>query len=286
VKKIRVSSNWDSSKNLTDRLLLQFLDNNTNLEHIEFVFDDSYDTVVFFNHITHDIKNGAKSFIFPHEPSWSGTHQKNIPDNTTILGFDCKNYNKNCLESESHTFYGGRGPWIDTLDFWSFNNLTNYKFNKTKLISSSITELDSNYGSTCLYQKRFNLLNHLKKFNFIDFYGFGQSSPRRKDSLENYKFNISIENSYENNWITEKFYDNILCETIPIYYGCKNIKEIYPEDGYILLENIDDFDYINSILKEIENNSEKIYNQKIEGLRKIKERYLNENNLLKKIIEL
>jgi hypothetical protein len=286
MKKIRISSNWDNSKNLTERLKSQFLEKESDIQNIEFVYDDSYDIIVFFNHITHQIKNGSKSFIFPHEPSWSGTHQKNIPENTTIFGFDNNNYNRNCLESQSYTFYGGRGPWIDTLDFWSFNNLVDYNFNKTKLLSSSITKLNSTYGSTCLYEKRFNLLNNIKNKDFIDFYGFGQSSPKRKDSLENYMFNISIENSLEKNWITEKFYDNILCETIPIYFGCKNIKEIYPEDGYILLERIDDFDYINSILLEVKNNYNEIYNQKIEGFRKIKKRYLTENNLLKKIIQL
>lgn len=286
MKRIRISSNWDNSKNLTERLKSQFLEKESDLQDIEFVYDDSYNIIVFLNHVTHDIKNGSKSFIFPHEPSWSGTHQKNIPENTTVFGFDCKNYNRNCFESQSHTFYGGRGPWIDTLDFWSFNNISNYSFDKNKLMSSSITELDSNYGFTCLYQKRFNLLEHLKTNDFIDFYGFGQSSPKRKDSLENYMFNISIENSHEKNWITEKFYDNILCETIPIYFGCENIKEIYPEDGYILLERIDDFDYINSILLEVKNNYKEIYNQKLEGLRKIKKRYLTENNLLKKIIKL
>ena len=28
---------------------------------------------------------------------------------------------------------------------------------------------------------------------------------------------------------------------IPIYFGCKNIKEIYPEDGYILIDDINKF---------------------------------------------
>lgn len=286
VKKIKLSSNYDSSKNLTDRLKTQFLKKESDLINVEFVYDDDYDIIVFFNHVNHNIKKNTKSYIFPHEPSWSGSHQKNIPDNVKIFGFNCENYNQNCLESESFTFYGGRGPWMDTLDFWSLNNLIDYNFNKTKLMSSSITELNYDYGSTCLYQKRFNLLNNIKNFNFIDFYGFGSASPKRKDSLENYMFNISIENSYEKNWITEKFYDSILCETIPIYFGCKNIKQIYPEDGYILLDRIDDFSYVNNVLLEIKNNYQEIYNQKIEGLRKIKKRFLNENNLLKKIVEL
>ena len=129
MKRIRISSNWDDSKNLTERLKSQFLEKESDLQNVEFVYDNSYDIIVFFNHVTHDIRNGSKSFIFPHEPSWSGTHQKNIPENTIIFGFNCEDYNRNCVESQSYTFYGGRGPWVDTLDFWSYKNLSNYNFN-------------------------------------------------------------------------------------------------------------------------------------------------------------
>ena len=114
----------------------------------------------------------------------------------------------------------------------------------------------------------------------------GNSSPKRHDSLVNYKFNISIENEYQDNWISEKFYDNILTDTIPIYFGCKNIKEIYPEDGYILIENINDVNQINELLYYVEKNADEIYQQKINGLKKIKEKYFKEFNLLKKIVEL
>jgi hypothetical protein len=114
----------------------------------------------------------------------------------------------------------------------------------------------------------------------------GETSPKRKDALVDYKFNISIENSYEQNWITEKFYDNILTDTVPIYFGCKNIKELYPEDGYILIDDINDIDGIEKLLTNIIINSDEIYKQKLEGLQKIKQRYLRENNLLKKIISI
>ena len=114
----------------------------------------------------------------------------------------------------------------------------------------------------------------------------GDTSPKRKDALVDYKFNISIENSYEKNWITEKFYDNILTDTIPIYFGCKNIKELYPEDGYILINDINDVEGIEKLLTNIIINSDEIYQQKLEGLQKIKQRYLRENNLLKKIISI
>ncbi len=286
MKRIKLCSNWDSSQNLTERLIKQFKTDEIDLSDVSFVFDNSYDIIVYFNHITENKTPNSKSFIFPHEPSWNGTHQKNIPKDTTVFGFNKQNYNQNCIESIAHTFYGGRGPWVDKLDFWSYDNLKSYRFNKSKTISSSITKINFDYGDKCTYKSRFKLLNELIKLNDIDFFGFGSVSGERKDSLTQYYFNISIENSYEKNWITEKFYDNILCETIPVYFGCSNIKEIYPEDGYILIDDIEDLDSIKKIINEIKLNTKEIYEQKIIGLKLIKEKYFRDNNLLKKIIEL
>jgi hypothetical protein len=286
LKKIKICSNWDSSENLTNRLLKQFKTDELSLENTIFVYDESYDIIVYFNHITEKKTENSHSYIFPHEPSWSGSHQKNIPDDTFIFGFNSQNYNQNCIESLAYTFYGGRGPWIDTFDYWSYDSLKKIEPKKTKKISSSITKLDFNYGNSCLYNRRVNLLNNILNLDYIDFYGFGNTSPKKRDAVENYMFNIAIENSFEKNWLTEKFYDAILSETIPIYFGCENIKEIYPDDGYILIEDICDYTNIKKVLDTISKNYEDIYNEKIIGLKKIKQKYFNQNNLLQKIISL
>jgi hypothetical protein len=286
MKKIRISASWDTSEKLTERLLKEFKTPEIDLSNVEFVYDDSYDVIVFFNHVVSNIVQGSKSYVFPHEPSWSGTHQKNFKDGTTILGFDEKLYEGNCIETLAHTFYGGRGPWVDPIEFWCYNNLKDKTFVKTKNISSSITELRDNMGETCLYPQRYIISKMTQELSFVDFFGGGDCSPKRHDALIDYRFNIAIENEHQNNWITEKFYDSILTDTIPIYFGCKNIKDIYPEDGYILIDDINDFDGIEKILRHINENSEEIYNQKIVGARKIKERYFKEYNLLKKIITL
>jgi hypothetical protein len=283
MKKIRISAAYDTSENLTERLIKQFKTSEIDLSNVKFVYDNSYDIIVFFNYQNIDIKHNTKSVVFPHEPSWTGTHQKKFANDTIVYGFSKELYTGNFIESISHTFYGGRGPWVDELSFWNYDNLINSKFNKTKLISSSITKLNTNYQWPCIYPQRYKILDRLRLINNIDIFD-GDNSPKRKDALVDYKFNISIENSYEKNWITEKFYDNILTDTIPIYFGCKNIKEIYPEDGYILIEDINDIDGIEKLLKNIIENSEEIYNEKILGLKRIKEKYFRENNLLKKII--
>lgn len=289
-KRIRVEGHWDKPENILKRLLLQFKTPQIDLSDIIFVFDNSFDYCVCFNHINVPILPNKKYYVFPHEPIWAGSHQKKFTENSTVFGFEQKYYTGNCIETVSHTFYGGRGPWVDSLDIWNYDNLSNKIFNKSKNISSCITEINYDYG---LYKKRFNLLKNILPLNFIDFYGCsGQNLPNtlssqyKIDSTENYKFTICVENDFQNNWLTERFYDAILTDCIPIYYGCKNLKEIYPEDGYILLENIEDLNSIKNLLIQINKNADSIYQQKIENSRKIKERYLSEFNLLKKIISL
>lgn len=285
MKKIKISANYDSSENLTERLIKQFKTPNIDLSEIEFVYDDSYDVIVFFNHVNTTIKENSKSYVIPHEPSWAGSHQKTFNDATIVLGFNKNLYQGNCIEKLSHTFYGGRGPWVDTLDFWCYENLKDKTFIKTKNISSSITKLNENYGSTCLYPQRFKISNMIEDMSFIDCYG-GNNSPKKKDALVDYKFNLVVENEHGENWITEKFYDSVLTDTIPIYFGCKNIKEIYPEGGYLLIEDIDNLEEMSNLLNNINENADKIYSENIDSIRKIKKRYFEEYNLLKLIIDL
>jgi hypothetical protein len=296
VKKVKIKSSWCSDEEILDRLLYQFKTSDDDLSHIEFVMDNSYDIIIFNNYVNETPKINSKSYIFFHEPTWTGTHQKNFKsfDDITIFGFDKKFYepNFNVIELPSHTFYGGRGPWVDSKNDWNYNNVINNENVKTKNISSVVTKLNSDSydeeGST--YKIRHDLTDFLiKNLNFVDFYGgWGDSnnckgSNLKIDAVKNYKFCIAIENQFTKNWITEKFYDSILNNTIPIYYGCTNIKEIFPENGYILIEDIHDFESVLSQIQEIEKNADKIYNELMPNLLKIKERYFSEFNPLKLI---
>lgn len=291
--KVRLKANWTSVESITNRVITQFKTSDSDLDGIEFVLDDSYDIAVYCNHVSDNFKPGAMNYVFPHEPSWSGTHQKaTCFENFTLFGFDKSLYTcpENVIECLAHTFYGGRGDWVDSLNDWCYESAMKYNTaEKTKNISSIVTTLNQDIGGTCLYPKRYSLLKSITDdLNFIDYYGWHgdkeniKSEPRKILATLPYRFQLSIENEHQNNWVTEKFYDPIICNTIPIYYGCKNIKEIYPEDGYILLESLD-IDYVRDVLNNVNKNSEEIYLEKLPGLIEIKKRYFEEYNLLKKI---
>jgi hypothetical protein len=53
-------------------------------------------------------------------------------------------------------------------------------------------------------------------------------------------FSISLENSSEINYFSEKIIDCFLCKTIPIYWGCPNIGDYFNLDGIIIVNSIDD----------------------------------------------
>ncbi len=286
MKRIKICAGWDTQKNILERMIRQFKTEDIDLSDVEFVFDESYDTIVFLNYVTERPKVGSKAYVFPHEPTFSGSHQKHFSDNLTVFGFDESYYNVKCIETPAHTFYGGRGPWMDPLDFWCYENLVNSNFVKTKNISSSITSLNQNLGQNCLYPQRYSIAKMLNDLDIVDVYGGWKNSVKRHEALVDYMFNISIENEYQDNWISEKFYDCILTDTIPIYFGCKNIRNIYPEDGYILISDIEDLDGIKNMLVDINKNAESIYKSKLPNLKKIKQRYFSDYNPLKKIINL
>ena len=98
-----------------------------------------------------------------------------------------------------------------------------------------------------------------------------------------FRSSLCIENSNEKNYISEKFYDCILTNTIPIYYGCSNIKDIWNFGGYFNIENIDDSGSVKQLLSYIDTNAEFLYNSMLPDLLELKKQYFQKYNILKVI---
>ena len=146
----------------------------------------------------------------------------------------------------------------------------------------------------CLYKQRSNLIGKLiESSDFIDFFGWGVNDKNlkgdlreKKDGLIDYRFSICIENSNEHNYVSEKFFDCVLTDTIPIYYGCSNIRNIIPENCFISLNDINDLESIKKQLFYINKNSEFLYKKMKPELMKLKQRYFQDFNPIKNILEL
>jgi hypothetical protein len=50
------------------------------------------------------------------------------------------------------------------------------------------------------------------------------------DTIARYKFTIAIENSFTQDYVTEKFYDPLVVGSVPVYLGAPNIEDFVPGD--------------------------------------------------------
>lgn len=163
-------------------------------------------------------------------------------------------------------FIGEKGnlpaPFIEGFGYmWHITPL-NYLPLKNKCMSIMISQKTNAPGH--IY--RHALVKHILKYNLpIDIYGRGcQYYTSLKDSrikgkfdeiepYENYDFHICIENFQTNHYFSEKIMDPLLCNTIPVYLGCRNIKDYFNDNVILLSGNVqDDIILLTNILKNPE----------------------------------
>jgi hypothetical protein len=88
-----------------------------------------------------------------------------------------------------------------------------------------------------------------------------------------YKYYFMMENNFERDFITEKIWEPILCETLVFYYGCPNISDYIDPLAYVELD-INDFEKSLNIIKSaIETD---LWLQRIDIIRKEKAKILKE----------
>jgi hypothetical protein len=71
-----------------------------------------------------------------------------------------------------------------------------------------------------------------------------------KEPLFESQFHICIENSRQNNFFTEKLIDCLITETVPIYWGCDNIKNFFDVRGFFIAYDFEDIITICNSLNE------------------------------------
>ena len=146
--------------------------------------------------------------------------------------------------------------WFSDKNYSIFKN--NKRFNVSYLFSlrgiSSLTEQMRNEQFT--YYVRQHIIDNMHELNVpTQFYMTTWNKdlhkkyphvpllPDSKQCLYYSMFNISLENSKQNNYFSEKIIDCFLTFTIPLYIGCPNIGEYYDTRGIIFAS--DAIDLIN-----------------------------------------
>ena len=147
-----------------------------------------------------------------------------------IFTFDSELLNR----SEKYIGYSLGGTWIPPND-WAI-------YNKTKFISMISSVKSATYGQKLRHSVK-SKLNHR-----VDIFGEINQAPikNKLDGLKDYMFSIVTENCDKNGYFTEKLIDCFLTGTIPIYFGCKKVNELFNGLGIIRFNSIE---YLESILK-------------------------------------
>lgn len=128
-------------------------------------------------------------------------------------------------------YYPSHMSWVAKEDWKNYD--------KTKSIS--IVASDKNYTEG--HQLRHRLI---KSYNVndrpLDVYGSctGKFLEHKIESLAPYRFQVCIENARLNGYYTEKLVDCLTTYTIPIYWGCPNIKDYFNPEGMIICNDIED----------------------------------------------
>lgn len=153
---------------------------------------------------------------------------------------------------------------------------------KTKLLSAIFSDKKFTTGQALRHQIVVNFGKNIETFGRGYF-----PLPNKIYGLKDYAFSLTIENTRQDYYFTEKLIDCFMTGTIPIYWGCPSIYEFFNPNGMICFKDIHEMKYILSTI------SLDMYNSKLEAVKEnfeiakkylIAEDYMFENYLKKYVI--
>ncbi|KAF6145805.1 hypothetical protein GIB67_016254 [Kingdonia uniflora] len=92
---------------------------------------------------------------------------------------------------------------------------------------------------------------------------FQTSSVDKVQALKRYKFSLAFENSNEEDYVTEKFFQSLVAGSVPVVVGAPNIMEFAPSlDSVLHVKELKDVQVVANTMKYLANNPE-AYNQTV-----------------------
>lgn len=173
-------------------------------------------------------------------------------------------------------------PNSEFIEFGScWLDIDNLNLNK----KNHITFVTSSKNKTTGHKLRLSIYDYLQSIddvNGLEIYQH-KSPPHhsiRNDFFANAKYHISVENSIQKNYFTEKLIDCFASKTIPIYCGCPNVSDFFNIDGILVFNNIEELENI------LGNINEDLYMQKkdiIEENYELAKKYYGDNCITKRL---
>jgi hypothetical protein len=143
--------------------------------------------------------------------------------------------------------YDENVPYVDWWLDADYNYLSKLKYNDINKKKTNPICIVSPKKFTAGQVKRLSFLQKIQNFTEIDFYGsnylsnfftnycgpveYEHTSRRDKSRIMEYNISISLENGKRKNFFT-RLWEDLLCWTLPVYWGCPNLQDFLPEDSY------------------------------------------------------
>jgi len=230
-------------------------------------------------------RDPKKTIGFTLEPEWSSGWQRN-------LHRFCKH-----VICQDHDMFPGKNTIVHPLFMFTQSTDDHSFYRSSQFVKKhKMSIISSNYGHKKNYIKRHSLFRGLLATD-LDIHFFGRDwkilderykgSPHNKsEGIVDYEYSIAIENSNYDNYLTEKFFDCTVCDTVPLYYGCTNAKEIYPKESFIELDFSGPIEQTVEQVIEIYKNDN--YSSRLPHILEAKELYYTKYNIfnfLEKLID-
>jgi hypothetical protein len=146
---------------------------------------------------------------------------------------------------------------------------------KSRLLSVVV----SDQAVTPAHRYRRTLVAHLRAHFGDDLEIFGRGIRDvgdKSEALMPFKYHIALENSSYFHYWTEKLADPFLCWTFPLYWGCPNIEEYFPEGAFRRI-NIYNLDHTVAVIEQAIKDD--LYTKALPQLAEARRRILQEYNL-------
>ena len=192
-------------------------------------------------------------YILTSQPSWALPHRNRIFQQPAL-----------------QWFYG-----IGSKNEISFDNLLSSVYpEKSKLVS---TVGSSKKETHTLHSARYEFLSEVKRqIEGIDVFGRTDIAMDDKaEAVAPYRFHLAVENHISTHHWTEKLADPFLGEAVPLYVGCPNAADYFPEESFIEL-NINNVDSAVNIIRNLTTDD---YLRRLPHVLEAKRRVMHEYNL-------
>lgn len=138
--------------------------------------------------------------------------------------------------------------------------------------------------------------NHLKRLTFlealrrrfgerVDVYGRGHRFiPYKEDAILPYRFHLCIENCALPDLWTEKIADPLLGYAVPVYAGCPNISEYFPQEAIVALD-MDNIQHSLAVIERLLAAPEAEYGRRLPFVNEARKRLLGPYNLIHQLAD-